>query len=219
MGDTLGLYRLSSISTDQQVAIGDHRLSIVSVGSSLSYKRYVGSDLKAQSMIMSDEESMIIGIFPSPPLLTPLPVSDKMYLKFASPVVVEQRSEAVVYSKIPIEIGVYRQSKDEELLIDAFSLGHQKYALYGPPESGVVCRYAEEQVSADKNQVKPEKYQEALVRIRIRNGIDNVVKVTKVIIPLKNVILDHSHDESWLPGSVQMTLDTAFGRDFVNVQL
>jgi hypothetical protein len=219
LGDILGTYRLGSGSTDKQIDIGDNRLSVSSAGSSLAYKRFVGNELKAHSVLMSDEESMILGIFPTPALLTPLRVANNVYLKFASPVVVDQRSEVVMYSKIPIEIGVYKQTEDEEMLIDAFSLRLQKYALYGPPESGVVCRYAEEQVNPDKNQVLPEKYHEALVRIKIRNDIDNIVKVSKVIIPLNDVILDHAHDDSWLPGSVQMTLDTAFGKDLVNVHI
>ncbi len=63
------------------------------------------------------------------------------------------------------------------------------------------------------------RYEEALVRVRISNEIDNVVKVNKVIIPLDGVILDHALDDAWLPGSVEMELNSSFGKDIVNVRL
>jgi hypothetical protein len=54
--------------------------------------------------------------------------------------IVDQKGQAVVYAKMPIGIGVYyRQAEDEEVLLDAFSLRRQQYALYDSPESRVVC--------------------------------------------------------------------------------
>ena len=32
-------------------------------------------------------------------------------------------------------------------------------------------------------------------------------------------MLDHAHDDAWLPGSVEMELDTSFGKDIVQVRL
>ena len=101
--------------------------------------------------------------------------------------IVDQKGQAVVYAKMPIWIGVYRQAKDEEVLPDAFSLRRQQYALYDSPESGVVCRYIETPVSTDKHEIKAMKYEEAVVRIKMRNEIDNVVKVRRVIFPMEGV--------------------------------
>ncbi|HEY3094939.1 MAG TPA: DUF432 domain-containing protein [Nitrososphaera sp.] len=213
-------HRLQSKTTrDYRLFFGENRIEINSVGSALSYKRYAGNELAAESMIVSNEESIIIGVFPNPPLYTPAAVAKNVYLKFRTPVVVDQMSQAVVYAKMPIEIGIYRQSKDEEILIDAFSHRRQHYALYGSPESGVVCRYIETEVSTNNDDVKPAKYEEALVRVKIKNDIDNVVKVSKVIIPMDGVVLDHVHDDCWLPGTAEMDLNTSFGEDIVHVRL
>lgn len=220
MEDLLGHHRLQSKTTkDYDLVFGENRIEINSAGSSLSYRRHTGSELAAEAMIVSNEDPVIIGVFPTPPLFTPAAVAKNLYLKFRTPVVVDQGSQAVIYGKMPIEIGVYRQSNDEEMLIDAFSRMRQQYALYGSPESGVVCRYTETDISIDKDDIKPAKYEEALVRVRIKNDIDNVVKVSKVIIPMDGVVLDHAHDDAWLPGSVEMNLDTSFGKDVVQVRL
>lgn len=186
---------------------------------SVTYLRSAGSEPPVRATIMTDKEEAIIGVFPVPPILTPKQVAKNLYLKFNTPVIVDQRSEVVVYARMPIEIGIFRQSEDEEILIDAFSPTTQRYALYGSPESGVVCRFAYTEATGNKDEIVPEKYKEALVRIKIRNDIDNIVKVSKVIVPLDSIILDHAHDETWLPGTVEMALDSAFGKDIVNVRL
>lgn len=220
MEELFGHHRMQSKTTkDYHLVFGENRIEINSAGSSLSYKRHAGSELAAEAMIVSNEDPVIIGVFPTPPLFTPTTVAKNLYLKFRTQVVVDQGSQAVVYAKMPIEIGVYRQSKDEEMLIDAFSRIHQQYALYGSPESGVVCRYTETEVSTNKDDIKLAKYEEALVRVRIKNDIDNVVRVSKVIIPMDGVMLDHAHDDAWLPGSAEMGLDTSFGKDVVQVHL
>lgn len=217
--DLLGHHRFRFGIKDYELAFGANRITINSAGSAFSYKRHEGSELKAEAMIVSDDDPVTIGVFPVAPLFTPKNVAKSLYLKFKSPIVLDQRSEAEVFVKMPIEIGVYRQTRNEEIMLDAFSLQKQRYALYGTPESGVVCRFIETEASTSKDDINPAKYEEALVGIRIRNEIDNVVKVNKVIIPLENVILDHAHDESWLPGHVEMVLDSAFGEDIVKVRL
>jgi uncharacterized protein len=218
--ELLGQHRLQSKTTkDYRLVFGENRIELNSVGSALSYKRYAGSELAAEAMVVSNEDPIIIGVFPNPPLFTPAAIAKNVYLKFNTPVVVDQRSQAVVYAKMPIEIGVYRQSNDEEILVDAFSHKRQQYALYGSPESGVVCRYTETEVSTNNDDIKPAKYEEALVRVRIKNDIDNVVKVSKVIIPMDGVVLDHAHDDCWLPGTAEMDLNTSFGKDIVHVRL
>lgn len=218
--ELLGHHRLQSKATkDYHLVFGENRIEINSTGSSLSYRRYAGSELATETMIVSNEDPVIIGVFPNPPLFTPKHIAKNLYLKFRSPVVVDQRSQAVVYAKMPIEIGVYRQSGDEEMLIDAFSRRGQQYALYGSPESGVVCRYTETEINTNKDDIKPGKYEEALVRVRIKNDIDDVVRVSKVIIPMDGLILDHAHDDCWLPGNVEMDLDSSFGKDVVHVRL
>src|SRR2546426_782803 len=166
-----------------------------------------------------NHDPVMIGVFPIPPLFTPTAVAKNVFLKFNTSVIVDQRSQAVVYGKMPVEIGIYRQSKDEEVLLDSFSRKRQQYALYGSPESGVVCRYTETEISVNNDDMKPAKYEDALVRIRIKNDIDNIVKVSRVIIPMDGVVLDHAHDDAWLPGSVEMDLSTSFGKDMVHVRL
>lgn len=42
-------------------------------------------------------------------------------------------------------------------------------------------------MSTDKHEIKAMKYEEAVVRIKMRNEIDNVVKVSRVIVPMEGV--------------------------------
>lgn len=219
MLDLLGRHELQAEAQPLEIKMGSHRLVIESKAGVFLYKRFNGQNVEKQTQILSGSGKATLGVFPSPPLLTPKAIAKNVYLKFKTPIVVDQRSEALLFSKIPIEIGVFSQVKDEELLLDAFSIQKQQFALYGQPETGIVCRYKEVDVSATEQDIKPAKYEEALVRIRVRNMIDNVIKINKVIIPMDGVVLDHLHDDAQVPGNVEMNLDMAFGKDIVNVRL
>jgi|SRR5579884_97877 hypothetical protein len=206
---------------ENDLVIGENRIVFGNKSGSHSflYQRYVADKLVSNITVVSHESPAVIGIFPAAPVLTPKRISRNLCLKFKSPVIVDQKSVAELYTKMPVEIAVYRQHREEEMLIDAFSLQSPRYTLYGSPESGVLCRYDEVEVSTLRDDIKPEKYKEALVRVRIRNDIHNVIKVTKIVIPMDNVILDHLHDDSRLPGHVEMILDHTFGKEVVNIHL
>jgi hypothetical protein len=199
--------------------IGNSKLVFGSAGTAFKYRRYEGDALVSDSLIVTDARETHIGIFPNPPIRTPKEVAKNVYIKFKSPVIVDQGSVAVLYSKIPIEIGVYRQHKDEELLMDVFSVIPPRYALYGTPEAGVVCRYVEAEGVTEESALEVKQYEEAKVRIRVTNDINNVIKITKIIIPVEDVVLEHKNDDAWVPGSAEMHLDSAFGKDVVSVRL
>lgn len=221
MQELFGRHKFQPGSEPFEITFRDQKITIVAgTAGAYSYRRYSAGELAAETTIISDSgDGVVVGIFPIAPLLTPKQVAKNVYIKFRSPVVMDQRSDAVVYTKIPIEIGVYRQSDDEELLIDAFSLAPQKYALYGSPEAGTVCRFSESETSTTETGISAEKYTEATVRIRISNAIDNIVRVSKVIVPMDGVVLDHTQDGAWVPGGVDVRLDMAFGKDIVNVRI
>jgi hypothetical protein len=217
--ELFGRHKVQAGSEPLEITFCDQKIVVGGAAGAYSYKRYSAGALAAETTIISDKDGgIVVGIFPIAPLLTPKRVAKNVYIKFKSPIIMDQRSDAVVYAKIPIEIGVYRQSEDEELLIDAFSLSPQRYALYGSPEAGTVCRLAESETSTTEEGISVEKYTEALIRIRISNGIDNVIKISKVIVPMDGIVLDHAQDDTWVPGGVDVRLDMAFGKDIVNVR-
>lgn len=204
---------------EQTITLGSNKLVLGSDGQAFRYMRFDGNKLASESFIVTDSTETHIGIFPNPPIKTPKEVAKKVYIKFKAPVIIDNRSVAVLYSKIPIEIGVYRQHDDEELLIDVFSLAPPRYALYGSPESGVVCRYIEAEAVIEESALKVRKYEEAKLRIRVTNDIDNVIKISKLVVPIESILLEHLNDDAWVPGSAEMRLDTAFGKDVVAVRL
>lgn len=204
---------------ERTILLGSNKIIVGSEGTAFRYRRYDGNALVSDSLIVTDSRETHLGIFPNPPTRVPKEVAKNIYIKFKSPIIIDHRSVAVLYSKMPIEIGVYRQHKDEELLIDVFSLAPTRYALYGTPEAGVVCRYIETDAVTEESALEVKQYEEAKVRIRVTNDINNVIKVNKIIIPVRDVVLEHRNDDTWVPGSVEMQLDSTFGKDVVSVRL
>lgn len=217
--EIFGRHVLKREMEEKTVMLGSSKVVVSSAGHAFKYMRYEGDVLASDSLIVTDSHETHLGIFPNPPLRTPREVAKNVFIKFKSPVIVDHRSVAVLYSKIPVEIGVYRQHKDEELLIDVFSLSPPRYALYGTPEAGVVCRYIEAEAVTEESALEVKQYEEAKVRIRVTNDINNVIKISKIIIPIEDVVLEHRNDDAWVPGTVEMSLDSAFGKDVVSVRL
>ena len=182
-----------------------------------TYQRRVHEKIESKVLISTGVAGDSVGIFPIPPIFIPKQISENIYLKFDAPIIVDQNEEIEIYAKIPIDIGVYRQSRDEEFMMDVFSINKPRYTLYGTPERGAVCRFAVTEVSKEPLLVK--KYEEAIIRIRIKNSIENIIKINKVIIPVKDVILDHKNDDSLMSGIVEMTLDSTFSKEVVSVRL
>ena len=219
MPEILGRHMLKRDMGERIITIGDRKIVVEGTGTAFRYRRYDGDTLATQSLIVTDEREARIGIFPTPPIRTPKEVAKNVYIKFKSPIIIDQKSVAVLYSKIPVEIAVYRQFKDEELLIDVFSLARPRYSLYGTPEAGVVCRYIEAEAVTEESKLEVKKYEEAKLRIRVTNEINNVIKITKIIVPMEDVVFEHRNDDTWIPGSAEMNLDMAFGKEVVTVRL
>lgn len=185
--------------------------------SMFAYQRSINEKIESKMLIASSASGDSIGIFPIPPIFVPKPVAENIYLKFDVPIIIDQNGEIEFYATIPIDIGVYRQSKDEEILMDVFSTKKPVYALYGTPERGAVCRYAVTHISKEPFSAK--KYEEAIIRIRIRSSIENIIKINKMVIPVRDIILDHELDNTVMSGIVEMSLDSMFGKEVVNVKL
>lgn len=73
-------------------------------------------------------------------------------------------------------------------------------------------------MSTDKHEIKAMKYEEAVVRIQKRDRQRRQGEQGHSP-DGGRVILDHAYEDSWLSGSVEMVLDSAFGQEIVNVRL
>jgi hypothetical protein len=182
------------------------------------YKRHLRNATIMEKLLTSGTDAVTLCILPVPPLYASKNVSDHLCLRFKSPIVVDQDQKLDLYTEMPIEVGVFKQSDGKRnLLIDCISLCKQQYTLYGTPERGLICRYKETEVYA--TEAENSKFESASLRVRILNDTDKIIQISKLIIPTSTIVIDYSDDNAYVSGRVEIRVGTSFGKDIANVQL
>ena len=158
------------------------------------YQHFENGNLVVEKVIASDRP-LVLGIFPIAPLNTPAKYGSHVMLKLIAPLVLDPRSHVDAYLTMPIEIGVIRSSGDDIQPIDAFSVGQPKYALYGNPELGIICRYYETRINSEIPKVTP--YSEAIVRVHFHNYTDKINTVNRIVFPIEGADFYYRKNEAY----------------------
>lgn len=225
----MGCHSFSSVasrSTGAEVLnVNNYVISITAEGRNdktrenlFRYKRDFDKETLIEKLLTSESNAVTLCILPVPPLYVAENISNHLCLRFKSPLVVDRGQSLDFYAKMPVEIGIFKQSNTKGiLLIDCFSLCKQQYTLYGTPESGIICSYKETEIFT--SEVETSKFEEALVGIRLLNDIDKIVQISKVIIPLSAVTIDYRNNNAYLSGRVEVKVGTLFGNVVANVRI
>lgn len=142
------------------------------------YQRFDNDVLKVEKVLASDRP-VTLGIFPIPPLNVPAKYGSYMMLKLTTPLVLDPKSHVDAYLTMPIEIGVTHASGSDVKIIDAFSIGLPKYALYGTPDLGYICRYYETRINSEIPKAAP--YKEAVIRAHFHNYTDEINTINRSV--------------------------------------
>ncbi len=115
---------------------------------------------------------------PVEPVNLPAGITRFLLIEFSRPVNIEPGESVRVYLKFPVEIGVFVEGRKLSV-IDVFTLTRPKYALYGTPSRGIVCRYCFSKVYSTPPEV--DGLTEGILELRIKNDFDDWVEVSKAV--------------------------------------
>jgi hypothetical protein len=179
------------------------------------YQRFENENLVAEKVIAS-ERPLVLGIVPIAPLYTPAKYGSHLMLKLATPLVLDPKSHVDAYLTMPIEIGVVRASEDDVQIIDAFSVGQSKYALYGTPELGVICRYYETRINHEIPKVAP--YREAVVRVHFHNYTEKISTINRIVIPIEGADFYYRKNEAYY-NDIEVVLEQRLLRTVIEIDV
>ncbi|RLI78597.1 hypothetical protein DRP05_06765 [Archaeoglobales archaeon] len=167
-----GVYDYDFKFENQEITVGVEKR-----GGFLRYFRSLknGSD-NVEKILASDTGKIIVN--PVEPLNLPKEITNYLEIEF-EPIVIEPNSYRKVYLKFPIEIGVFAATKKSIDILDIFSLNNQKYSLYGPPDSGVICRWYKSDVFAGIP--KTEILKEGVIELNIQNTSHEWVEMRRIV--------------------------------------
>lgn len=163
------------------------------------YERYEGEKRAASRFIdTSVSNELHLCIYPVAPVHTPQPANyaRHLLLKFKDPLVMDTKSALECYIKMPVEVGIFEKYDNRVTMIDVLATKLMKYALYGMPDNGVVCRYRESTVYFKMPKAEP--FAEAVAHVRLHNYLDRIVTVNMLVIPIEGIDLYYSGSEAML---------------------
>jgi hypothetical protein len=184
---------------------------------SLLYEKRVQNNLLKRILLKPHETGNAeIGIIPTLNRNIGTLYLNHILIKFKTEIIVPQNGHVIIYATIPIDIGIFSYQKHDEMLIDNISLSKIKFTLYGRPEKGIICRYKETEINEER---LIKKYEEALVKIVIKNNLENSTMVNKIVIPMDDILIDYENDDCFIPGNIELELNSLFGKNIAIVYL
>lgn len=123
---------------------------------------------------------------PTLPLYVPSYKTDYMFLRLSKPIFVSRNSSTEVFALIPIEIGLFFTGNEVREYFDVFACEPRgsKYALYGQPDQGKLCKFATIIPHAIEKEALP--YVEGKLKIIINNELDTGVSLGKIVFPIRD---------------------------------
>ena len=155
----------------------DVSIAVEKKGGFLKYSRFLKQKNEYVEKVLASDTGRII-INPVEPLNLPKEITKYLEIEF-EPIVVEPSSHKKVYLKFPVEIGVFATTKKSIDILDIFTLTNPKYSLYGPPDSGVICRWYRSDVFSDLPKTDPLK--EGIIELHLQNTTHEWVEIKRVV--------------------------------------
>ncbi len=176
-----------------------------------AYERYEGKESKGKKIIASDD-ILKIGVFPITPQNIPNKYANHMLISLSTPLVINARTSVECYLIMPIEVGIVTNN----VIIDVYSLGYTKYALYGIPERGIICRYYKSEAYADIPKLEP--FKEAAVRCIFKNYTDYAKIISKIVYPIDGADLYYNNTDAYFD-MLEIIFESKLNVDVINIKV
>ncbi|MFO8133265.1 MAG: DUF432 domain-containing protein [Thermoplasmatota archaeon] len=172
MTPVFGTYDLDIELTEQDI-----ELSVKGEGKRKRYHRRAG-DEEVEKYIHADRGKLII--CPVEPVNAPdESISEHLLVELERSLLIEPGSTDTFFLKFPVEIGSFLVDPTDMERIDIFTLTRPKYTLYGPPESGIVCKWWKSDVYSEAPEV--DRLFEGVLRVKITNNYREWMELEKVV--------------------------------------
>ncbi len=204
MSPVFGTYDLNVELSEQDIDI-----SLKGKGKRKLYRRIIGDD-EVTKYIHADKGKLIV--CPVEPVNAPdESISEHLLIELEQPLVIEPGSTDTFFLKFPVEIGSFLVDPTDVERIDIFTLTQPKYTLYGPPESGIVCKWWKSDVYSQAPEV--DRLFEGVLRVKITNNYREWMELEKLVFwafDMKIFYNDHAYMDARLTIEKRTIGETAF---------
>ena len=199
-------YGLYTVNENLELTLPETMIKFERIGeNAFSYFRQDSEGKIIEKMIPATSNELKIELAPIRPLNHPARRTGYVFLKFDKEIYLSQSSAASIFVHCPIEVGIFliRDTKRESLDWVTCNPTNSRFGLYGSPDTGTLCKYAEVSLATDFSDSIP--YVEGVMKIIIENNLNSGQTVSKVIFPITDNSLYYDDSKSVLDG-IKVTL-------------
>lgn len=150
-----------------------------------SYRRE-GPSGKVEKLISVRTGDLEIEIVPTHPIHTPSYKTDYMFLRLSKEIFVSRNSVTEFFLVVPIEVGLFFTGSEIREYFDIFSCKPDcsRYALYGQPETGKLCKFA--RVVPNAHEQGPSSYVHGRLRVVVENELGVGAPIGRMVFPIRD---------------------------------
>jgi len=178
------------------------------------YARSCG-DETVEKVLLTGSSTILIN--PVEPLNKPRELTPYFMIELQQQVVIEPKATKVLYLTFPVETGIFIQQREESEVIDILTTAKQKYALYGDPAGGVLCKFWKSAVHGAIPTSNP--VQEGIMELTITNAAGEWVEISRAVFNAYGMKLYYSDSMVSMKGHMKITAPMLAETDFVDAPL
>ena len=201
MENNFSNYGVYDVDDALELVLPDTEIKIERVSeNAFSYFRKNSDGEIIEKMIPVKSEKIQIELAPVRPLNHPARRTNYVFLKFDKEIYLSSNSAASIFVHCPIEIGIFLIHDSDKESLDWFTCNssNSRFGLYGSPDTGTLCKYAEVTLATDMTDSIP--YVEGVMKIILENNLPSGQTVSKVIFPITDNSLYYEDSKIILDG-------------------
>ena len=194
-------YGLYDIKENLELFLPNIEIKIEQIGNNaFSYFRKDSEGKVIEKMIPTKSDDVKIELAPIRPLNHPARRTGYVFLKFDKEIFLSENSAASIFVHCPIEIGVFLVHNSHRDSLDWITCNpvNSRFGLYGPPDTGTLCKYAEVSLATDYGDSIP--YVEGVMKIVLENTLHTGQTVSKVIFPITDNSIFYEDSKAIIDG-------------------
>ncbi|MDH3678255.1 MAG: DUF432 domain-containing protein, partial [Nitrosopumilus sp.] len=199
-------YGIYTVTDFIELTLPNTKIRIERIGDkAFSYTRKNSEDVISEKIIPSKSNEIEVELAPISPLNHPARRTDYLFLKFDKDIFLSEESAASVFVHCPIEIGLFLIHNSQRDSLDWITCdpAHSRFGLYGSPDNGTLCKYAN--VSMAKDMDDSISYINGVMKVVLENKLNTGQSVSKVIFPITDNSIYYSDSKAIIDG-IKVTL-------------
>ena len=173
-----------------------HRIS----DNAFSYFRKNSEGKIVEKIIPVKSNDLKIELAPIRPLNHPARRTNHIFLKFDKAIHLSANSAASIFIHCPIEVGIFLIHDSIHDSLDWITCDplNSRFALYGSPDTGTLCKYAKVSSAVDYNDSNS--YLEGVMQIILENTLSSSQSISKVVFPITDNTLYYQNSKTIIDG-------------------